>query len=170
MVLWGVGFAWACGSSQSNKATLRVGEVAPEIMLQNQDGRLRTLSEHRGKPVVLYFYPKDATPGCTKEACAFRDAWERIQAQGAVVYGISTDDVDSHRRFHSEHRLPFDLLADREGKACRDYGVPLFMGLASRMTFIVDSEGRIARVFPEVDPAVHADQVVEALEELKKSK
>ncbi|MCX7807468.1 MAG: peroxiredoxin [Deltaproteobacteria bacterium] len=149
---------------------MRVGEVAPEIMLQNQDGRLRTLSEHRGKPVVLYFYPKDATPGCTKEACAFRDAWERIQAQGAVVYGISTDDVESHRRFHSEHRLPFDLLADREGKTCRDYGVPLFMGLASRMTFIVDSEGRIARVFPEVDPAVHADQVVEALEELKKSK
>lgn len=158
----------ACGGSQASGASpaLTVGSPAPEIMLQNQDGRVRTLSEHRGHPVLVYFYPRDATPGCTREACAFRDAWDRLQAHGAVVYGISTDDVESHRRFHAEHNLPFDLLSDPEQTAARAYGVPVRAGFAARMSFLVDARGNLARVFPDVDPAVHAEEVIAAIQAL----
>ena len=166
-----------CGSSQpspqpGSQATqaaggaLAVGSPAPELTLQAQDGRVRTLSEHRGHPVLVYFYPRDATPGCTREACAFRDAWDRLQAAGAVVYGISTDDVESHRRFREEHQLPFDLLSDPEETAARAYGVPVRMGFASRMSFLVDAQGNLARLFPDDDPAVHADEVLAAIQAL----
>jgi peroxiredoxin Q/BCP len=171
-----------CGSSQSSSqassqgsgesaaqpagGAIAVGSPAPEITLQAQDGRVRTLSEHRGHPVLVYFYPRDATPGCTREACALRDAWDRLQAAGAVVYGVSTDDVESHRRFHDEHQLPFDLLADPEETAAQAYGVPVRMGFASRMSFLIDAEGNLARIFPDVDPAVHADEVVAAIQAL----
>lgn len=172
--------AAGCGSSQPSPqastqpaqeaqgaaGALSVGNPAPEITLQAQDGRVRTLSEHRGHPVLVYFYPRDATPGCTREACAFRDAWDRLQAAGAVVYGVSTDDVESHRRFREEHQLPFDLLADPEETAARAYGVPVRMGFASRMSFLIDREGNLARIFPDVDPAVHADEVLAAIQAL----
>jgi thioredoxin-dependent peroxiredoxin len=142
----------ACGSPQRTEGGAAsgpaVGSAAPEIMLQDQTGRVRTLSEHRGHPVVVYFYPRDATPGCTAEACAFRDAWTRLQAAGAVVYGISTDDVVSHQRFHDEHGLPFDLLADVDGTAAAAYGVPVTAGFASRMTYLVDANGNVAQVEP----------------------
>jgi peroxiredoxin Q/BCP len=161
----------ACGSPQRTEGaatggTLAVGTVAPEIMLQDQSGRVRTLSEHRGHPVVVYFYPRDATPGCTAEACAFRDAWTRLQATGAVVYGISTDDVESHLRFHDEHGLPFDLLADVDSTAANAYGVPVTAGFASRITYLVDANGAVAQVYPDVDPGVHADEVIAAIEAL----
>lgn len=160
----------ACGSPQRTEGapsgSPAVGSAAPEIMLQDQTGRVRTLSEHRGHPVVVYFYPRDATPGCTREACAFRDAWTRLQATGAVVYGISTDDVTSHLRFHDEHALPFDLLADVDGTAAAAYGVPVTAGFASRMTFLVDAAGNVAQLFPDVDPGVHADEVIAAIEAL----
>lgn len=146
--------------------TLAVGQPAPAIMLQDQTGRVRTLAEHRGHPVVVYFYPRDATPGCTREACAFRDAWTRLQATGAVVYGISTDDVASHLRFHDEHQLPFDLLSDPEETAARAYGVEVRMGFASRVSFLVDAQGNVARIWPNVDPGVHADEVIAAIEAL----
>ncbi|MBX7191735.1 MAG: peroxiredoxin [Sandaracinaceae bacterium] len=158
-----------CGGSQSGEAasaSLAVGSPAPEIMLQSQEGRVRTLSEHRGHPVLVYFYPRDATPGCTQEACALRDAWDRLQSTGAVVYGVSTDDVASHRSFHDEHQLPFDLLSDPEETAARAYGVPVRMGFASRMSFLIDAQGNLARVFPDVDPAVHADEVLAAIQAL----
>jgi peroxiredoxin Q/BCP len=161
----------ACGSTapsggaaaSTESAALTVGSPAPEIMLQDQTGRVRTLSEYRGHPVVLYFYPRDATPGCTAEACAFRDAWERLQATGAVVLGVSTDDVISHQRFHDEHSLPFDLLSDPDETAARAYGVPVRMGFAARQTFLIDAQGNIARVWPDVDPGVHADEVLAAI-------
>lgn len=165
----------ACGSPQRTEGEAEssgsssgpaVGSAAPEIMLQDQSGRVRTLSEHRGHPVVVYFYPRDATPGCTAEACAFRDAWTRLQATGAVVYGISTDDVESHLRFHDEHGLPFDLLADVDSTAANAYGVPVTAGFASRMTYLVDRAGNIAQVYPDVDPGVHADEVITAIEAL----
>lgn len=155
-----------CGGSQAAGSTLTVGSPAPEIMLQSQDGRVRTLSEHRGHPVLVYFYPRDATPGCTREACALRDSWDRLQAGGAVVYGISTDDIESHRRFRDEHGLPFDLLSDPEETAARAYGVPVRAGFASRMSFLIDANGNLARVFPDVDPGVHADEVVAAIQAL----
>ena len=167
----------ACGSTQSETPASgastesaaaaagapTVGATAPAIMLQNQAGVVRTLAEHAGHPVVVYFYPRDATPGCTTEACAFRDAWDRLQANGTVVYGISTDDVASHLAFHNEHNLPFDLLSDPEETAARAYGVPVRMGFASRMTFLVDRAGNIARIFPDVDPGVHADEILAAV-------
>jgi peroxiredoxin Q/BCP len=162
----------ACGAAQNGSSEgppLRPGDPAPAFMLQDQTGRVRTLAEYRGRPVVLYFYPHDATPGCTREACAFRDAWDRFQATGAVVVGISTDDVESHRRFHEEHRLPFDLLADVEGEVARRYRVPVRLGMAARMTFLIDGAGIVRRVFEDVDPAVHAEEVLAAIRALAPS-
>lgn len=159
----------ACGSSSSSSPATTastmpaVGSAAPEIMLQDQTGRVRTLSEYRGHPVVVYFYPRDATPGCTHEACAFRDAWDRLQATGTVVLGISSDDVASHLSFHDEQHLPFDLLADPENTAANAYGVPVHAGFESRVSFLVDASGQIAHVFPDVDPAVHCDEVLAAI-------
>lgn len=140
-----------------------VGSAAPPILLQDQTGRVRQLSEFRGHPVVVYFYPRDATPGCTHEACAFRDAWDRLQATGTVVLGISGDDVQSHLQFHDEQHLPFDLLADPENTAANAYGVGVHAGIESRVSFLVDGQGQIARVFPDVDPAVHCDEVLAAI-------
>ncbi len=157
------GASGTSATAAAEPAALAVGSPAPELTLQNQDGRVRTLSEHRGHPVLVYFYPRDATPGCTREACALRDAWDRLQASGAVVYGISTDDVASHLAFRTEHNLPFDLLSDPEETAARAYGVPVRMGFASRMSFLVDASGNLARIFPDVDPGVHADEVLAAI-------
>ena len=157
----------ACGSSQSSGTAAStmpaVGSAAPGIMLQDQTGRVRQLSEFRGHPVVVYFYPRDATPGCTHEACAFRDAWERLQATGTVVLGVSSDDVVSHLQFHDDQHLPFDLLADPENTAANAYGVPVHAGIESRVSFLVDRSGQIAHVFPDVDPAVHCDEVLAAI-------
>lgn len=151
------------GAATAESAGLSVGSPAPDFMLQDQTGRVRTLSEYRGHPVVLYFYPRDATPGCTAEACAFRDAWDRLQATGAVVLGVSTDDVVSHQRFHDEHGLPFDLLSDPDETAASAYGVPVRMGFAARQTFLIDAQGNIAHIWPDVDPGVHADEVLAAI-------
>lgn len=168
-------FVAACGGSQASSSSAEteapaalaaVGQPAPAFMLQDQTGRVQQLSEHRGHPVVLYFYPRDATPGCTAEACAFRDAWERLQATGAVVLGVSTDDVASHLAFHEEHHLPFDLLADVDANVTRQYGVPMRMGMAGRVTFLIDGEGVVRRVWEDVDPGVHADEVIQAIEAL----
>jgi thioredoxin-dependent peroxiredoxin len=158
----------ACGSSQADPhaPVASVGQPAPAFMLQDQSGRVRQLSEYRGQKVVLYFYPRDATPGCTREACAFRDAWTRLGQAGAVVLGVSTDDVVSHARFHDEHQLPFDLLADVDGRVAASYDVPVRLGLSSRMTFLIDAQGVLRRVYRDVDPAVHADEVIAALESL----
>lgn len=160
--------ATSTGSAQagSTLASASAARPAPAFMLQDQTGRVRTLAEYRGRKVVLYFYPRDATPGCTREACAFRDAWTRIEAAGATVLGVSTDDVESHRRFHDEHQLPFDLLSDPDQAAAQAYEVPVRMGFASRMTFLIDGEGQLRRTFPDVDPGVHADEVIAALGEM----
>lgn len=140
---------------------------APAFSAPDEDGKTRTLAEFHGKPVVLYFYPKDGTPGCTKEACAFRDAWKRLQERGAVVLGVSRDSVDEHKRFKSEHQLPFPLLSDVSGTICNAYGVKTTLGMASRVTFVIDRDGRIARTFPDVDPAIHVDEVLAALDASK---
>lgn len=146
---------------------LTEGAEAPDFRLLDQSGEARTLSEHRGRAVVLYFYPRDATPGCTVEACGFRDAWDRLQDAGAVVYGVSTDDVASHRAFAEEHELPFSLLADTEAEVAGAYGVPVRDDYAARVTFVIGPDGRVVRTFEEVDPAVHADEVLEVLAEIE---
>jgi peroxiredoxin Q/BCP len=145
---------------------LAVGSPAPDFLVPDQTGATRTLTAERGHVLVLYFYPRDATPGCTAEACAFRDAWDRYQQAGVTLFGVSTDDVESHRAFAEEHELPFPLLADTEATVADAYGVAHEGGYARRVTFIVNAEGNIARVFEDVDPGVHADEVLSAIAEL----
>jgi len=147
------------------------GSPAPPFRLPDQSGKLVSLADQRGKWVVLYFYPKDNTPGCTTEACDFRDNIFAFRELGAVVLGISVDDIESHRGFAAEHRLPFTILADSAKQVSKDYGVlhrPLgLMDLARRETFIIDPEGRIAKHYREVDPAKHSKQVLTDLKALQ---
>jgi peroxiredoxin Q/BCP len=140
------------------------GQQAPDFELRSDDGRTIKLSDLRGKPVVLYFYPKDDTPGCTTQACGIRDAYDDFRARGAEVFGISADDEASHARFRSKYALPFTLLADPEREAGAAYGV-LRDGKQTfeRSTFVVDADGRVAKVMRRVDPQTHADEVLAAL-------
>lgn len=146
---------------------LAEGAPAPDFSVPDQTGAARTLAAERGHPVVLYFYPRDATPGCTVEACGFRDAWARYEAVGAQVLGVSIDDVESHRAFAAEHELPFPLLADTEAVVADAYGVSHDAGYMQRVTFLIGSDGTIARVYPSVDPGVHADELLEAIATLE---
>jgi thioredoxin-dependent peroxiredoxin len=152
-----------------NPPRLEPVSAAPDFTAPDETGTPRSLGEFRGHPLVLYFYPKDGTPGCTREACAFRDEWQRIRATGAELLGVSLDSVESHARFKAQHALPFPLLSDTDGHVLRAYGVPkLESGYASRTTFIIDAQGIIRRIFPEVDPAVHVDQVLSVLAQMQK--
>lgn len=144
-------------------ALLPVGAEAPDFEAPDQHGRTVRLSDHRGTPVVLYFYPADDTPGCTAEACGFRDdarAWEEA---GAVVMGVSTQGVASHRRFAEKHRLSFTLVADPSKEVCRAYGTLGLLGYAKRVTYLVGRDGRVARVWHSVSPSGHSREVLEAL-------
>lgn len=148
---------------------LQTGDQAPEFSLATAEGDV-ALRDLRGKPVVLYFYPKDDTPGCTKEACSFRDSYHRFTEAGAVVIGVSPDDVKSHQRFAEKFNLPFTLAADPGHAVASAYGAwgpKQFMGRnyegVLRTTYVIDPEGKIARVFPNVKPENHADEVLAAL-------
>ncbi len=149
---------------------VKVGEAAPEFQLPADDGKRVSLKEFRGKKVVLYFYPKDDTPGCTKEACSFRENLARVTTKGAVVLGVSRDDTDSHVKFKDKYQLNFPLLSDAAGKVTEAYGVwkkknlygHEFMGI-ERTTFLIDERGRIARIWPKVRVEGHTDEVLAAL-------
>jgi peroxiredoxin Q/BCP len=160
-------FAFAAASA----AAPGVGTPAPDFRLPDQNGRLVSLAEQRGKWVVLYFYPKDNTPGCTAEACDFRDNLPAIRALGAVVLGISVDGVDSHKGFAAQNHLPFTLLADSGKQVSKDYGVlhkPLgLLELARRETFLIDPQGRIAKHYRDVVPERHSQQVLADLKALQ---
>lgn len=145
---------------------LPVGALAPDVRAKDASGREVTLSGARGHAAVVYFYPRDGTPGCTKEACAFRDAWDRYVAAGVVVLGVSRDSEESHRAFMAEHRLPFALASDESGALERAYGVPSTLGLTRRVTFLVSGDGRVAQVWPDVDPGVHASDVLDTAKKL----
>jgi len=146
------------------------GEPAPDFALPSDSGETVTLSQFRGKPVVLYFYPKDNTPGCTTQACGIRDAWAEFTAAGAVVLGVSPDGVASHATFKNSYDLPFTLLADADHALAEAYGVwaeksrygRTYMGIV-RSTFVIDADGNLAKAFRNVQPATHADQVLAAL-------
>ena len=142
--------------------SLAPGDAAPDFTLLDQSGKTVRLSDLRGKRIVLYFYPKADTPGCTKEACSFRDA-PRFPAD-VVVLGVSKDSVESQKKFAGKHRLAFPLLADADGKVIEAYGVDGLFGFAKRKTFLIDSKGKIAKVLEEVHSEVHAAEVAEALE------
>jgi peroxiredoxin Q/BCP len=146
------------------------GTLAPDVELTSDGGETVRLSDLRGRPVVLYFYPKDDTPGCTTEACEFRDAYDVFRERGAEVIGVSPDDEASHRKFKGKHGLPFTLLADPEHTAAEAYGVWVekrmygrtYMGI-QRSTFVIDADGRVARAMRGIKPAGHAAKVLEAL-------
>jgi thioredoxin-dependent peroxiredoxin len=140
------------------------GKPAPDFELESDSGETVKLSDLRGKPVVLYFYPKDDTPGCTKQACGIRDAWGEFERAGAEVFGISADARASHERFKSKYSLPFTLLADPEHKLGEPYGVSR-EGKSSyeRSTFVIDADGNVAKIMRRVNPDRHADQVLAAL-------
>jgi peroxiredoxin Q/BCP len=146
------------------------GEAAPDFTLTSDSGEAVTLSELQGKPVVLYFYPKDDTPGCTAQACGIRDAYGEFERAGAVVLGVSPDDESSHVRFKQKHGLPFTLLADTDHAVADAYGVwgeksyagRTYMGV-KRSTFVIDPDGNVARVMHDAKPATHADDVLAAL-------
>jgi thioredoxin-dependent peroxiredoxin len=150
---------------------LKEGDLAPGFTAATQGGGRVTLADFKGKPVILYFYPRDDTPGCTKEACAFRDQFSAFKKKGAVVLGVSVDSVRSHEKFAAKHGLPFPLLADPDRKLVEAYGVwgeKLFMGRrylgTHRVTFLIGGDGRIRRIWTGVKPEAHAADVVAALE------
>jgi peroxiredoxin Q/BCP len=140
-------------------ASIEVGSPAPTLRAVAHDGTLVDLAELRGRPVVIFFYPKDETPGCTKEACAFRDAWERLAKRNAVLIGVSADSAESHRAFVAHHKLPFLLVSDADGRIAQAFGVPRVLTLTARQTFVIGPEGRVTHVHRSVDPVTHAAEI-----------
>jgi len=147
-----------------------VGAAAPEFKLQDQTGKWHSLKDYRGKWVVMYFYPKDNTPGCTTQACALRDNIFAYREIGAVILGVSVDDVASHKKFSDDNKLPFPILADSEKKTATAYGtLTKYLGiteLARRDTFIIDPQGRVAKHYVKVDPKSHSELVLTDLKQL----
>ena len=152
---------------------LSVGDAAPNFHTTDQDGKPVSLRDFRGRKVVLYFYPKDDTPGCTKEACSFRDAWAQFRKRKVAVLGVSVDDAKAHKKFAEKFSLPFTLLADPEKALVRDYGVwgqksmygRKYMG-TNRVTYLIDEKGKIAAVWPKVKPEGHAEEILEKIGDL----
>jgi len=158
------------GLIKQEDGMLNVGDRAPDFTLKNDAGEDVQLSTLRGKPVILYWYPKDDTPGCTKEACAIRDVYGEFERAGAVVFGISADSVESHRKFKQKYSLPFSLLADPDHSVSERYGTygpKKVMGREtvgiSRVTYLVDENGVIKQVWPKVNPERHADEILAVL-------
>jgi peroxiredoxin Q/BCP len=152
---------------------LERGTPAPDFELPDDTGTPRKLSDFRGKPVILYFYPKDDTPGCTKEACNFRDDYSAYQNTGVIILGVSADSPESHAKFKAKFQLPFPLLADEDHAVCDAFGVwgpKKFMGKSYegilRTTFLIDADGTVAHVFENVRPAEHSAEVLEAIRSL----
>lgn len=153
--------------------TLQVGDLAPDFSLADADGNTVSLSDLKGKRVVLYFYPRDNTPGCTKEACAFRDNYAAYQAKNVVVLGVSTDDAKSHQKFITKHELPFPLLVDEDAgvaTAYGSYGLKKFMGKEymgiSRSTFVIGPDGTLEKIYRKVKAEKHPVELLAELDEL----
>jgi peroxiredoxin Q/BCP len=166
VTLVSVPFWVACDGKRPDggEGVLSAGAVAPDFAAHDATGKLVRFSEYAGKDRVVYFYPKDETPGCTKEACAFRDAFDKYSERGIVLFGVSRDSEESHKKFREHHSLPFALAADESGDVQKAYGVPSKMGvLASRVTFLVGKDGKVERVWENVDPGVHAAEVLAAV-------
>ena len=150
--------------------TLKAGDAAPDFELRDQDGKVHRLQDYRGQTVALYFYPRDNTPGCAKQACGFRDNYDDIGAEGAVVLGVSTDSADSHTKFRERHRLPFPLLVDEDAKVATEYGAwgeKTLYGRKSigmtRSTFVIGPDGALTKVWKRARAASNADDVLNLL-------
>lgn len=154
---------------------LEVGMIAPDFELPASNGNRVKLSDYRGKNVVLYFYPKDMTPGCTTEACNFRDQYEEFSSLNTVIIGVSPDPISKHEKFIEKHNLPFILLSDEEHKVAESYGVwklkknfgKEYMGI-ERSTFLIDKEGKIAQIWRKVKVKGHVEETIEAVKKLNK--
>lgn len=157
-------------ASTVSAATAQPGQVAPDFRLQDQNGHWRTPADYRGHWLVMYFYPKDFTPGCTTEVCTFRDDIAKLRQAGAQVIGVSLDDVESHAKFAEKYRVPFPLLADSGHKVSRAYGVlasTVGFHYARRTTFLIDPQGKVAKVYEDVDPEKNSSQVLADLASLR---
>jgi thioredoxin-dependent peroxiredoxin len=154
----------ATGASATPTTTsageLAVGKPAPDFTAKAHDGMAIHPSALKGKAVVLYFYPKDETPGCTKEACAFRDAWKDLEATGVVLVGISTDTDESHKKFAEHHKLPFHLVSDPDGAIAKAYGVPNNAGFLARHTIVIGTDGNVKKIYRSVDVTRHAAEIL----------
>lgn len=149
--------------SESSLPKLKAGDAAPMLVVTASNGTkidIGDLTTKQKSFVLVYFYPKDDTPGCTAEACAFRDAWKKLEAAKVVVVGVSEDDDASHKAFAAKYTLPIPLVADTDGSIAKRFGVPLKSGYAMRWSFLVAPDGNIKKVYPDVDPAVHCDEVL----------
>jgi len=158
------------GVGAAQAAVLEAGQPAPDFALPDQQGKTRKLADWRGKWLVLYFYPKNDTPGCTEEACTFRDDWLQLQALGAEVVGISVDSSASHAAFAQKYKLPFPLLADEKGEVAARYGTLsdwVVFKYARRYTFVIDPQGRLAKAYRSVDTAKHSAEIVADLKQLQ---
>lgn len=152
----------ACGPVKrpdGGTGLLPVGAAAPEVVARDADQHEVRLSALRGRPVVVYFYPQDGTPGCTTEACAFRDAWDRLRKADVAVIGVSTNSAERHREFQKDEHLPFPLASD-DGTVGKAYGVKKNLWGFDRVSFLVDRAGKVVHVWPSVNPAVHAEEVL----------
>ena len=136
-----------------------VGKAPPDFSAQAQNGTDVHLAALKGKPVVVYFYPKDETPGCTTEACSFRDAWNDLQKKGVVLIGVSGDTDESHKAFTEHHKLPFLLVSDPNGELAKAYGVPFNGGYAGRQSFVIGADGNVKKIYRKVDVKVHAQEI-----------
>jgi peroxiredoxin Q/BCP len=158
------------GVQVAQAAELAVGNPAPAFSLRDQTNAARALADYRGRWVVLYFYPKDDTPGCTTEACNFRDDLPTLRTLGVQILGVSIDDTESHERFAKKYELPFPLLADIGGDTARAYGALTSFGpikFAKRHTFLIDPQGRIAKIYRDVKPSTHSREILADLKALQ---
>ena len=154
----------ACGATQrtdGGAGMLPVGSLSPDLTGVDQHGQSHSLVETRGSFTVVYFYPKDQTPGCTEEACAFRDVWKKYEAAGVKLFGVSKGTSADHKEFSQKHALPFPLIADDTGVWGRAFGVSTSLGMYHRVSFLIDATGGVAKVYGDVDPGVHAMQILE---------
>ena len=154
-------------ASRAQDITLKEGDAAPGFTLTSDEGKLVSLSDFKGKYVVLYFYPKDQTSGCTKEACGMRDNLPKITALNTVVLGVSVDDLQSHQAFKAKENLNFILLSDVDKAVSSQYSGLNAAGMAKRVTFIIDKKGIIKKIFPKVNPVGHAEEILAVLDEIK---
>lgn len=151
----------------ANVHMLKPGSPVPDVIGSDQNGETQRLRSYPGRILLVYFYPKDGTPGCTKEACAFRDVWQRFESQDVQILGVSRDDASSHAKFAREHRIPFPLIADTDAKWATAFGVPMHAGRTTRVSFLFDRSGKLERVYPRVDPGVHAEEVLQDVRSLQ---
>ncbi len=157
----------AASSSAATTATtapastgeVEVGKPTPAFSLTASDGTKIDSAAMKGKPIVLYFYPKDETPGCTTEACSFRDAWDKLAKSGVIMVGVSTDTDDSHKAFSAHHKLPFHLVSDPDGKLAKLFSVPLSGTFMSRQTIVIGADGNVKKIYRTVDVTKHAAEI-----------